>query len=232
MRSNKAVVETSADRALVEIRRAIIEGALPPGAVVSEHELSARLGMSRTPVHQALDRLRADGWVSIAARAGVTISSVDVERMRNVYEALMALEGAAASRFDTDDAEAVMRLIDAERECELTLERRDLIGWANADNHFHSLLLEDCGNPELARLAGSLMDHAHRARLMTVNLRPLPTSSNADHRVIVDCIKRGDHAGARAALQLHRERGMNILLPILESLYPSAPSFFTESVRR
>lgn len=216
---------TNADRALHEIKRAIIEGELPPGIVVSEHELAARLGMSRTPVHQALDRLRADGWVTIAPRSGVTVAGIDAERMRNIYEALMALEGAAALRFDTENSDAVQRLIDAEAECEAALAEDDLRGWANADNHFHRHLIVDSGNPELARLSASLMEHAHRARLMTVQLRPKPEASNADHREIIRCIRAGDHEGARAALQRHRERGMQILLPILEGMYPSRPAF-------
>jgi DNA-binding GntR family transcriptional regulator len=216
---------TSTDRALVQIKNAIIEGSLAPGAVVSEHELSVKLKMSRTPVHQALDRLRADGWVTITPRAGVTVSGLDVERMRNIYEVLIALEGAAAMRFDGDDEEAIAKLISAEELCENALRDDDLLAWANADNAFHALLLTECGNTELVRIAGSVMDHAHRARLLTVRLRPWPEASNRDHREIVGCISRGNREGARAALQRHRERGMAAVLPILETLYPSTAAF-------
>ena len=216
---------TSADRALVEIKKAIIEGSLAPGAQVSEHELAVRLKMSRTPVHQALDRLRADGWVSITPRAGVTISRLDVKRMRNIYEVLIALEGTAAMRFDGTDANAIALLVAAEEECEKALRENDLIGWANADNKFHALLLTESGNTELVRVSDSVMDHAHRARLLTVRLRPWPDSSNRDHREILACITSGDRDGARDALQRHRERGMMAVLPILETLYPSTASF-------
>lgn len=216
---------TAADRAHAEIKRAIIDGSLPPGTTVTEYELSARLEMSRTPVHSALDRLRADGWVTITPRSGVTISPLSAPQMRNVFEALIALEGAAALRFDGTNAAAVSRLEEAASECEVALEQGDLLAWAHADNHFHSLLVTECGNPELARIAGPVLDQAQRARLLTVQLRPWPESSNRDHREILACIQRGDHEGARVALKQHRERGMAVVLPIIEKMYSSTPTF-------
>lgn len=218
-------IGTAADRAHAELKRAIMDGSLPPGATVSEYELSARLEMSRTPVHQALDRLRVDGWVIITPRSGVTISALDAAQMRDVFETLIALEGAAALRFDASDTSAVNALERAARECEAALENEDLLAWAHADDHFHSLLVSECGNRELARVAAPVLDQAQRARLLTVRFRPWPTSSNQDHREILECIQRGDHEGARVALKEHRERGMAIVLPIIEKMYASTPSF-------
>jgi DNA-binding GntR family transcriptional regulator len=232
--ANTAGSSSNADRAYAEIKRAVIQGALPPGAAVSEHELAGKLGMSRTPVHQALDRLRHDGWVTIAPRAGVRVAGIEPADMRDIYEALSALEGSAALRFATAHAsagpqgdEALERLEHAALACERALAEGDLNAWAEADNSFHSLLVVECGNQQLVRLSQSVMEHAHRARLLTVQLRSWPESYNKDHREILRHIAEGNPEAARTALYEHRQRGINTLIPILEKLFSTTPSFLT-----
>ncbi len=218
---------STADRALSELKQAIVRGALLPGSVVSENELAGKLGMSRTPVRQALDRLRADGWVTIAPRSGVTIAPIDPDSIQDIYEALSALEGAACLRFDAANAPAMTQLEAATAACEVALENNDLVGWADADDRLHGILLAECGNSQLLRLARPLMDHAHRVRLHTVKLRPFPTSSNEDHRRILERIAAGDREGARDELLQHRRRGMDVVLPILRQLTPLATPFLS-----
>jgi DNA-binding GntR family transcriptional regulator len=221
--------QTQADIAYRLVKMAILDGGLPPGYRASEQQIALRLSMSRTPVHQAVVRLQQEQWLELSPRRGVEIATIDSGDMREVYETLMALEGAAVAKLaarppDVDDEiDASLRV--AGDECVSALDADDLRGWAEADHRFHTLLLTTSGNTRLARLAQSVTEQAHRARLVTVGLRPRPTASNADHDAIIRAIVEREPVTAREALERHRRRGIETLLPILEALTPPPSPF-------
>jgi DNA-binding GntR family transcriptional regulator len=171
-----AASETQAELAYRQVKMAILEGGLPPGFQASEQQLALKLNMSRTPMHQAIVRLEAEEWLELSPRRGVLIASIDAAEMREVYETLMALEGAAVSKLAkrpidaSDPTEAALQA--SCRACVTALEAEDLRAWAEADHAFHTLLVDVSGNRRLARLARSVSEQAHRARLLTVRLRP------------------------------------------------------------
>ena len=82
---------------------------------------------------------------------------------------------------------------------ERALGADDLPAWAVADERFHQLLTERCGNRRLARIAGTVMDQAHRSRLLTLRLRPSPIAAAAEHRAITTAIRGGDADAAELA---------------------------------
>jgi DNA-binding GntR family transcriptional regulator len=211
-----------ADTVYLRIKQAIIRGDLAPGTQITEQQIAAELEVSRTPVHQAIVRLENESWLKLLPKRGVVISTVTSEEMRAVYEVLTGLEGIAVERLasraagDNDPVDAEIR--ETALAAEVALQQSDLMGWAEADDRFHTLLVERSGNPYLATLARAVMEQSHRARLLTLHLRPPPTSSNRDHREILKAISRRDAAAAKAALEAHRRRGMAVLLPILDSL--------------
>lgn len=232
--SEKLLKESSLnDIAYKKIKDAILVCALAPGSKHSEQQLAAYLEVSRTPVHQAVVRLEHEGWLSFLPRKGVVISSVTAEEMSHVYEILMSLEVLGVTRLASrevgvdDGTDAQLEA--ARRDGEIALEAGDLQAWAVADDRFHTLFVEQSGNPLLSRLAANVREKAHRARLLTLNKRPLPRDSNRDHKQILDAILARNPEAARLALIDHRTRGMNTLLPILDLLQSPAEhlhSFF------
>ena len=98
---------------------------------------------------------------------------------------------------------------------EQALEHGKLREWAAGDERFHELLTDRCGNRRLARIAATVRDQSHRARLFTLHLRPLPTASAAEHRRITAAIRAGDAVEAEAAARAHRVRARDALLPLL-----------------
>ncbi|MFE7421702.1 GntR family transcriptional regulator [Rhodococcus sp. NPDC057529] len=217
-----------ADGAYEQIKAAIITGALAPGSKVSEPELAKRLGVSRTPVHQAVVRLQDEEWLEVSSRRGLTIAPLEAGAMREIYEVLIGLEGIAvaslAGRSPEDPIDA--ELAAANAKCEQALEQHDLMMWAEADNAFHRLLIESSGNSRLIRVGAMLEEHAHRARLLTVRFRPVPTQSNIDHANIASFIGKRDPVNARSELENHRKRGIDTLVPILEALNPVPTASF------
>lgn len=227
--SKASSAESNTEIAYRVIKAAIIDGSLPPGTAVSEQQLATRLNMSRTPVHQGLIRLEQEEWLKVNSRRGVQVAPIVASEMKDIYETLMALEGAAVRRLagrpagPTDGID--VQLLTSCATAQKALEDGDLAAWAIADNDFHTLLMRASGNPRLANQASSLMEQAHRARLLTVRLRPWPESSNEDHRRIVDAIIGRVPLAAREALESHRQHGIDTLIPVIEAMLPSQERF-------
>ncbi len=99
---------------------------------------------------------------------------------------------------------------------EKALKRDDLDGWAEADERFHRLLVSMCGNARLAGIVFNYWDRAHRARMVTLRMRPKPVNSTREHLAIVAAIRRGDAEGAGALFRAHRERASRELTELLQ----------------
>ncbi len=205
--------------AYVRLKGDIRENRMPPGYLEPEPEIAARLGMSRTPVHEALVRLQAEGLVELVPRRGARVLAIRVEDMREIYEILGALEPEAAAGLAARNPSGT-ELLPLEKTLNAmskALENGDLDGWANADDDFHQTLLELHGNKRLSAFVNSLLDQSHRARMVTLRLREPPIISTAEHKVIFEFLKRGDADGAREAFRRHRQRTAAELISILEN---------------
>jgi DNA-binding GntR family transcriptional regulator len=207
------------DEAYQALKTAIRENVFPPGHQAAEPEIARQLGMSRTPVHEAIIRLQEEGLVQVLPRRGILICPISDEDMREIYDVLIAVEGMSAALVAGLPGEAAGSAAAAlEQETarmEQALERGKLLEWAAADERFHALLTDRCGNRRLARMAATVRDQSHRARLFTLHLRPPPTASAAEHRRIAAAIRAGDAAEAEAAARIHRVRARDALLPLL-----------------
>lgn len=201
-----------------EIRRRILDNVWSPGYQALEQEIALQLGMSRTPVHEALMRLAKEGLVEVAPRRGMRVLPVSPTDMKEIYEVLTALESMAAeilaARGPTD-AE-LQPLIEATEAMERALQADDLDAWARADESFHEKLVQMAGNRLLRESVMSYWDRAHRARMFTLRLRPKPVNSTQEHMALVARLRQGDAAGAAAVNRGHRERASRELLAIFE----------------
>ncbi len=214
-----AVTETSmVDKAYQQLRRLILDNVWPPGHQALEQEVALQLGMSRTPVREALIRLHNDGLVEVVPRRGVRVLPVSPTDMREIYQILTALEGMAAeilARRKPSEAE-LKPLEDATAAMEAALARDDLDAWAAADERFHQTLVELSGNRQLAETVYNYWDRAHRARMFTLRLRPTPINSTREHMALVQCLRAGDAEAAATVNRQHRERANHELLAIFE----------------
>ena len=94
----------------------------------------------------------------------------------------------------------------------------NLDAWAKADEQFHQLLVQLSGNKRLLRMFHTIMDQSHRARMLTLRLRPKPTASVREHKAIVEAIRRGDARMVRERAKKHRTSARDQLLPLLGQL--------------
>jgi DNA-binding GntR family transcriptional regulator len=212
--------EPQAEKAYRELRRLILQNELPAGMQLLEQEAALRLGMSRTPVREAMVRLQQEGMVEIRPRHGMRVLPVSVDDMRDIYALLTALESLAA-RLAAERGlgdEELTSLDEAVQDMDDALAREDLDSWAKADARFHRLLVSAAGNRRLENAVANLVDQSHRVRRMTLRLRPKPEASNNDHRAVVAAIRNGDSATALAIHEAHRRKNGQMLIGLLKQM--------------
>ncbi|MGH9159254.1 MAG: GntR family transcriptional regulator, partial [Vicinamibacteraceae bacterium] len=209
---------TLVERAYREIRRRILENQYPPAHQALEQELAAEMGMSRTPVREALVRLQNENLVQLIPRHGMRVVPLSVRDLHDLYEAHTALELAAVERLarSRPDGQVLAPLRKMVDDMDAALRRRNLEMWVEADERFHRTITELCGNTRLAAMADMLWDQGHRAHVTTVRLRTSLERSNEEHRAILEAIQRGDWRQARAGHGRHRVRTTHEIIEVLE----------------
>ncbi|HTH98397.1 MAG TPA: GntR family transcriptional regulator [Stellaceae bacterium] len=198
------------------LRRRILSNELPPGARFLEPELAQQLGMSRTPVREALIRLEAEDLVRIIPRRGIQIAPVTAQVMEEIYEIVTALEAAAARRLAyTPTPARLAPLREALQRMDAALEDGDLDAWGEADEAFHRALITQAGNERLAATALRYRDQVGRARTVTLRLRRELRKSNRAHWALLEAIAAGDSDRAGRLHRQQRDRATEELLTIL-----------------
>ena len=205
-----AVVESGAesgllsDQAYRQIRDLIVTLDLPPGAVVSEADLMARLGMGRTPIREALRFLSRERLVEVYPRRGIFVAGVDPRELTALSEARAALEPAAArlaaGRLTADDLELLDELLAELDGLGRIPDERALIG---LDQRLHRFIYRACRNDFLE---GSLEEYyTHALRIWFLALDRLDHLGDAvgEHRAILQAIRDGDADLAAQSMSDH-----------------------------
>lgn len=206
-------------KAVAQLRSKILRNELPAGANVLETELADMLGMSRTPVREAILILESNGMVDVIPRRGFRIRPISARDMEEIYTILTELEAVAAeevakrglSDAELGDLEALLNGMES------ALETDDRALWAEIDDTFHRNLVRLCENHHLESTVLNFHDQVHRARNFTLYMRPAPHKSNADHRSLVDAIAAGDAERARAIHRAHRIDAKKLLVEIISN---------------
>lgn len=209
---------TAAGLAHARIKALILDNALPPGTQRLESELALQLGLSRTPVREAMVRLEQEGLIAITPRHGMRVLPIAVADMREIYDVLTSLEPMAAELLARrpDPAAGLGRLETACAAMERALAGQDRPTWAEADEAFHLGLAELCGNRRLSGMVMQVWEQSHRARLFTLHQRPLPARSTAEHRRVLEAIAAGEAERAHDLYRRHRRRSGTELISLIE----------------
>lgn len=208
---------SNSQRAIQELRSRIFSGELAAGSDHLESELAQLLEMSRTPVREAVLTLESQGLLELRPRKGVRISPLSPDDMAEIYDVLTELEShaaerAAEARYSKEDLSDLARAIE---DMDRAIADSDLDAWADADDRFHAELVRLGGNSRIQTIVGMMSDQVRRARMTTLFMRPLPTKSNEDHRLVYQAIRDGDAATARECHRNHRRYAKSILVELL-----------------
>lgn len=187
------------------LRDLIVAGELAPGGLYSMNELAAQLGVSRTPVAQAVARLVDEGMVRVEHRRGLRVLETSGHDLVEIYQIRLLLEPRATSR-----ATSLMRRADHRRLERALRELHEVAeGPANLreylrrDARFHHVILEAAGNRRLTEYVDTLRDLQMIRDLSTVYRTRPAADVVADHERIYERIRAGDPAGAQRQMHVH-----------------------------
>jgi len=206
-------------RAVEQLRTLIFNGTLAAGSDHLESELADRLGLSRTPIREALLVLEGQGLVDVRPRKGARIRPVSPNDMAEIYDVLTELESLAARRAAEagHDAAALKQLAHSIDAMDHALRYEDRAAWAKADDAFHTELVRLGQNARIETIVQMMADQVRRARLVTLHMRPAPVQSNDDHRRVLNAIAAGDPDTAARLHRTHRETAKTTLIALLET---------------
>ena len=148
------------------LRSRILGGEMKPGAFLSERRLATEMGMSKTPVHAALERLEVEGLITVSPQLGVLVREFTVDDMVNHFEVREGLEplvvGRLAGRLDKDQVKQLKANLTG---LQRGAKKQDLDEVVKLDTEFHLMLCEFHGNDEITRTMQHLRDKAHQTIL-------------------------------------------------------------------
>jgi DNA-binding GntR family transcriptional regulator len=203
-----AVAETLAERAYVNLREEIIHVDIPPGTLLREDELMQRLGVGRTPVREALQRLQRDGFVTVLPRRGTLVSEITLTDLAAIYEVRKHLESwaskLAAERSGPEDHETAQALID---ELEKLTPGEGYEGLFAIDRRIHRFVYACTRNQFLVETADQY--HNLSLRILHVAMKRFPSLTPRlddvvhEQRTVLDAICRGDGATAEQTAIAH-----------------------------
>ncbi|SLM17678.1 putative Transcriptional regulator, GntR family [uncultured spirochete] len=207
---------SNASLAYDAILKAVVNHDLPPGNPLLENNLCAWLGMSRTPIREALNRLRAEGIVEYVRSKGFYVCSLSIEKIRQSYEAIEALESMVAYLVAVDHSHSDFPLVEkAVLRMEKDVESKDWDDWVKADEQFHAMMYKCCRNEYIVRYLTLQLIPAKQVRYLITKTYIDKSTSTKAHRATYDAIIRNDPERARALAQEHfawiRREAMNFL---------------------
>ncbi len=226
MRTARKTIGTDLSRkAYDHIHRSILSGSLPQGAVVSESSLARQIGVSRTPVGEAIRQLAAEGLVEQIPRFGTVVRRIDRRELTELYELRLVLECHAASR--AAQTISPMRLAQLQAVCKVIeevvreaptradgeIEERFLQRFLPADMAFHLLVIRACENRRLIKVV-----HETRTISRIFQLRrhrhdlSVVAQAHQAHLLILDALRRRDGEAARNLMAEHIQTSLQYAL--------------------
>jgi DNA-binding GntR family transcriptional regulator len=202
------------DQAVEVLREMVVSGALEGGERINEAELAARLGISRGPLREAIQRLGAEGFIEFRRNRGAFVRKITLEDVRYMYEAREIVEvkaamlaAARASQAGVEQLRAMLgqvgELLDANE-----------AGPYPAGLDLHMLVLELSGNPYLQRAGTDLQNQVRLARITSGNSPERARQALAEHHEIIAGIAARDADAAGRAMSFHLHQSLSSLLEI------------------
>ncbi|MFC9439778.1 GntR family transcriptional regulator [Nocardia sp. NPDC057030] len=198
------------------IRELIVLGVFPAGRALGEQELCDRLGVSRTPVREALRRLESDGLVA-AARRGVTVVELDAKALRDAYlmraslEALTAELAARRQRAGELSPASLRRLVEHADLADAATRRGDLAAGVEHNRAFHRYIAELADIPMALEVLERIWDRIIVSTRTSLNAPPRPARVDDQHRNLIAAISAGEPDAAAAQARAHVLATMSVV---------------------
>lgn len=199
------------------LREAIMDGSLKPGERLMEVQLAQKLGVSRTPVREAIRKLELEGTVTMIPRKGAYVAEVSLKDISEVLEVRAALEGLAATLAAEKMDESGLKLLQ-EKASEFEaaakdMNRDDLI---KLDVEIHEIIFQSTDNQTLMNLVDGLREQVQRFRISYLSTMQNAEDIIVEHRELIDALLKKDPELARNAAEKHIRQIKQFILSNLE----------------
>ncbi len=201
------------------LRQAILEGKLQPGERLMEIHLAKQLGVSRTPVREAIRKLELDGLVNMIPRRGAVVAEIAGKDLTDVLEVRAALEELAMRKacenMTAEDHKKLREAADNFRRC---VQGNDLSASAQADVNFHEVISNATGNQRLIALLSNLREQMYRYRLENLKDKETYPELMRQHEQICKALEAHDADRAISVLEEHIEGQRNSIMEHLHTV--------------
>jgi DNA-binding GntR family transcriptional regulator len=199
-----------------DLKEAIIRGDIPPGHRLVENRIAEALGISRTPVREALHKLEREGLIRGLPRGGFTVLDLTPEDMEEVTGIRSVLESYAARLAAVKHREEDLLPIEEKiAEFQRCLEGGRMEELPRINTEFHNLLYELSRSPKLIKMIHDLRNQIYRFRKILLSIERMARTSNEDHRRMLAAIRQRDPARAERLVKEHILRGQRAVLKAL-----------------
>ncbi len=202
------------------LRRAIIRGDVPPGNRLVESRLAETLGISRTPVREAIHKLEREGLIQKLPRGGFSVSNLTHEEIEETFGIRSVLESYAARlaaiKHQRQELEPLEEKIE---EFQYHLNRGEMEALLQINTEFHGLLYAMSRSPRLIKMINDLRDQIYRFRRIILKIEMMAKRSNDDHRQMLRAMEKRDADRVETLVRQHILRGQKIVLKELENRF-------------
>ena len=186
------------------LRQAILTGELKPGERLMEIHLADRLGVSRTPIREAIRKLELEGLVVMIPRKGAQVAKITEKNLKDVLEVRRALDmlavRLACQRMSEEDKKALRKACD---EFAMVIKNNNTKDITEADVRFHDIILKSTGNDRLIQLVNNLAEQMYRYRLEYIKDSAYHSRLVQEHEAIYNAIINKEEEKAAQAVVLH-----------------------------
>ncbi len=188
--------------AYVKLRDWILEGTFAPGMKLRDKDLALQLGVSRTPIREALLRLEDEGLVHTKPNRSTLVSSIDFHNAFHLYSIVWTLEPLALSQaFGTITKDHILAMIEANERFLQKMKARDRLSALAADHDFHTVYVELAQNKELEKIISDIKNKLKRLDLHYFDKIKDAALSYDEHKKIIEALKQKDLALALHAIE-------------------------------
>lgn len=194
------------------LREAILKGELKPGERLMEIQLSNRLGVSRTPIREAIRMLEQEGLAVTIPRKGAQVAKMTEKDMEDVLQIREALDELAASiACEQISKEELAELRETMLEFEESTTTEDVQRIAEADVRFHDIIYQATGNPRLVNILNNLREQMYRYRVEYLKDEKSYPVLVQEHRQIIEGLAARNKEMVSAAMQMHVRNQVNAI---------------------
>ena len=203
------------------LKQAIIQGQILPGEWLVESHIADMLGISRTPVREAIHKLERERLIERQPRGGFTVLALNRDEIEETFGIRSVLEGYAASlatlKHSPNELKTLEKKIEEFQQC---LDKRQMDALPGINTEFHELLYDLSKSPKLVHMINGLRDQIFRYRHMILRDGELARISNADHIQMLKYMRKRDADRVEKLVREHILRGRDVVLEVFEKKRP------------